>query len=935
MSKLSFRARALDATKPMPVYYKHELSDLQDYSVLNRAVPQMPSGMEKEEESEHHLQRAISAQQVYGDAKVMVIPVPEAEISLECYNNLYKKSFKLPKHYVHNQAQALNSILDQERPDYDMDSDDETWLRATNKKAGLDITALQFEEMIDRLEKSCGTQMVPLQEAKLLLKEDDEVIKAVYEYWTTKRSREKGPLVFQVRQERRDGSSTNDCYVAFRRRTEKMQTRKNRKNDESSYEKMLKLRRDLSRAVTILEMVKRREKSKREHLHLTVEVFEKRYQMKDWDGKALRAIRKESLSQRARYRPVKRKRRISTVLQNALKKKQLSALPSISKGEISNRESKVIGKKLKKKRQNLQPTTISVQASNKVDNAATRSTEFNNHTPVALTTNNRGLSYQEVVDTMTQYEYPPSSDEDVKSPHVDAHGEASDAKKLADGIFTFRRKPGCMYYAPHDIMVGDWPWMNESKFRYSLTSLSKPEKCVGFARRRMGRGGRVMLDRAHHPHTKQLEKLDIDQDHLPPTPSLQRLLQDIKQNRWKHFKPSQTDRTKLPAVPEGETTSDPVVPVQVTPHKTEHRVTMKVPTRTPHSKSKARQSLNSRPTLKRQLSALDKSSASFATTALLTPSTPQQSTNITRVHSSKLNTKMTNDNFHPKCVTCGGIVTATPSVTNTRTTSFKCSSSETTPRTSTFHPRTTVLPATVTLTTPRGGNHPPGVPALLRISGSGAMMGNTVIYPQLADDAGKHPVTVATTPTSRRGNRSLNVALPASMLTSFKTEVSGFRATQSAPSSPKSLPHDGSNGTVLPTKRGSKTISLNVGNTVSSTIGPALSGNRITIARNKLKVGGGAVFSVALPTNKTISTAPTSGDTITMVSDVNFLSKEVKANTFTESPSSDKINQISISTDTNHLVVPSTASSVVLEPLVTTNSVPVKKPKPAQPMEVT
>lgn len=56
-----------------------------------------------------------------------------------------------------------------------------------------------------------------------------------------------------------------------------MQTRKNRKNDETSYEKMLKLRRDLSRAVTLLELVKRREKTKREHLHLTIEVYEKRY----------------------------------------------------------------------------------------------------------------------------------------------------------------------------------------------------------------------------------------------------------------------------------------------------------------------------------------------------------------------------------------------------------------------------------------------------------------------------------------------------------------------------------------------------------------------------------------------------------------------------------------------------------------------------------
>ena len=56
-------------------------------------------------------------------------------------------------------------------------------------------------------------------------------------------------LIPQVKGEKRDGSTGNNPYVAFRRRTEKMQTRKNRKNDEASYEKMLKLKRDLSRAV--------------------------------------------------------------------------------------------------------------------------------------------------------------------------------------------------------------------------------------------------------------------------------------------------------------------------------------------------------------------------------------------------------------------------------------------------------------------------------------------------------------------------------------------------------------------------------------------------------------------------------------------------------------------------------------------------------------
>ncbi len=51
MSKLSFRARALDAAKPMAVYMARELPDLPDFTIINRAVPQMPTGMEKEEET--------------------------------------------------------------------------------------------------------------------------------------------------------------------------------------------------------------------------------------------------------------------------------------------------------------------------------------------------------------------------------------------------------------------------------------------------------------------------------------------------------------------------------------------------------------------------------------------------------------------------------------------------------------------------------------------------------------------------------------------------------------------------------------------------------------------------------------------------------------------------------------------------------------------
>jgi len=61
----------------------------------------------------------------------------------------------------------------------------------------------------------------------LLLNEDDYLIKAVYDYWVRKRKNCRGPsLIPQIKQEKRDGSTNNDPYVAFRRRTEKMQTRK-------------------------------------------------------------------------------------------------------------------------------------------------------------------------------------------------------------------------------------------------------------------------------------------------------------------------------------------------------------------------------------------------------------------------------------------------------------------------------------------------------------------------------------------------------------------------------------------------------------------------------------------------------------------------------------------------------------------------------------
>ncbi|KAM9232851.1 enhancer of polycomb homolog 1 isoform 7-T7 [Leptosomus discolor] len=533
MSKLSFRARALDASKPLPVFRCEDLPDLAEYASINRAVPQMPTGMEKEEESEHHLQRAISAQQVYGEKRDnMVIPVPEAESNIAYYESIYPGEFKMPKQLIHIQPFSL----DAEQPDYDLDSEDEIFVNKLKKR--MDISPLQFEEMIDRLEKGSGQQPVSLQEAKLLLKEDDELIREVYEYWIKKRKNCRGPsLIPAVKQEKRDGSSTNDPYVAFRRRTEKMQTRKNRKNDEASYEKMLKLRRDLSRAVTILEMIKRREKSKRELLHLTLEIMEKRYNLGDYSGE----IVSEVMAQRQPIKPTYAIPIIPVANSSPFKHQEAMELKEF-KVKVSNQDKPDVIRP--KRKYEKKPKVLPVSAA-----ATPQQTS-----PAALPVFN--------AKDLNQYDFP-SSDEEPLSQVLSGSSEAEEEND-PDGPFAFRRKAGCQYYAPHLDQPGNWPWsspkegrLGDVRYRYCLTTLTVPQRCIGFARRRVGRGGRVLLDRAHSDYDNAFHQLDLEMFSSSQHSSisqfantsetntsdksfskdLSQILVNIKSCRWRHFRP--------------------------------------------------------------------------------------------------------------------------------------------------------------------------------------------------------------------------------------------------------------------------------------------------------------------------------------------------------------------------------------------------------------
>ncbi|RWS25199.1 enhancer of polycomb 1-like protein, partial [Leptotrombidium deliense] len=473
MSKLSFRARALDATKSMPVYMADEIPDLPDYAAINRSVPQMPTGMEKDEECEHHLQRAISAQQAFGHTGELVIPTPEVFSAPELfYNELYPDNFKLSRQLIHVQPFSIEHDI----PDYDMDSEDEAWLN--QQKVDLPtLTPLKFEEIMDELEKSSGQHVLTINEAKLLLKEDDHLVIAVYDYWLNKRLKTPQSLILSVKTERRDGTSNNNPYVAFRRRTEKMQTRKNRKNDEASYEKMLKLRRDLSRAVNLLTLVRQREKLKNEHLKRNVDIFEKRYHIGDFSGQllaevsALRHIKPSST-----YLPINNLQLIKSM----------------------ERRPKMDDTTPKRKRE--------YKKRSKQDHL--------------LSSRNESLD---------QHDYVFSSDDEM----LNGTSQASDQEEDdPDGPFAFKRKKGCSYHAPLIDKLGNWPWcapeeggLGDKRFRYCLTTLNHENpRCIGFARRRIGRGGRIIFDRAWSQLENCLSQLENNENND--------FLED-----WIHFRP--------------------------------------------------------------------------------------------------------------------------------------------------------------------------------------------------------------------------------------------------------------------------------------------------------------------------------------------------------------------------------------------------------------
>ncbi|KAJ2388398.1 Enhancer of polycomb-like protein 1, partial [Coemansia sp. RSA 2559] len=268
-----FRARKVDLKRPLPVFRAADLDDLDEDD--NRQVDAIETGVEKDEETEHHLQAAISATHAAASgnapAKQVYIPTPDASKTIEGYDALYPTSFTCPTSLIRSSETVEECCA----PMYCLDDADLAWLRKFNKKQKSDeldeLTENEFEEAMDQLE-TLTRDMVFLH-AEGIPTADDlashaadrdrpfsyNIISHVYEHWKQRRTERAFKTVMATLQyEDTPKAAEIDPYVCFRRR-EVRQGRKTRRADQRSLEQLRRLRVNLAMASQVLEMCMDRE----------------------------------------------------------------------------------------------------------------------------------------------------------------------------------------------------------------------------------------------------------------------------------------------------------------------------------------------------------------------------------------------------------------------------------------------------------------------------------------------------------------------------------------------------------------------------------------------------------------------------------------------------------------------------------------------------
>lgn len=213
------------------------------------------------------------------------IPVPKALSFFEDYNELYNQNFKL----YGNLTRFANTVEECVGVNYCADDEDIAWF--DSNMMGSNVTVDQFEAVLNELENLTAEKQ-KLREDNIALSSDLETflvlesqavrehVDSIYDYWQSKKQKALlKPLMPVLKVEENIGGDA-DPYVCFRKREIKM-TRKTRRTDAQSVQRMRQLKSEFDNIKRIADMVHRREKLRVEYLMMEHAIFEQKLLIKN------------------------------------------------------------------------------------------------------------------------------------------------------------------------------------------------------------------------------------------------------------------------------------------------------------------------------------------------------------------------------------------------------------------------------------------------------------------------------------------------------------------------------------------------------------------------------------------------------------------------------------------------------------------------------
>lgn len=302
-----FRSKKLDFAKAVRVCYTHDLdtAEVDELFSASRSIATVATGVDKDEEKEHHLIVALNAS---SSGKKVSIPVPTSAFEIDDYASVYKANFKPSKHLI----KCINKIEDHISVPLNLDSTDIAWLESLNEPLPLEnrLSEVHLEVFLFFFEMLCSNShfdavnlhdnldisSVPFAlETRFSPDIFNRFAAVTLRYWKDRKRTQTEwnpmPLVkaeeqsFQSSVSRRQSKDLShakvDPYFCFRKR-ELRTCRKTRKSEVSCADKLRCLKNLLEHMMCLFELCIQRDLLKKESLLLDSMIFDRIFQLERW-----------------------------------------------------------------------------------------------------------------------------------------------------------------------------------------------------------------------------------------------------------------------------------------------------------------------------------------------------------------------------------------------------------------------------------------------------------------------------------------------------------------------------------------------------------------------------------------------------------------------------------------------------------------------------